>query len=337
MNPHISVIINTYNYGRFIEETIESALAQDYPAERMEILVVDDGSTDDTPERVKQYEGRVRYFRKENGDQCSAITFGVAHSKGDIVAFLDGDDLWLPNKLTRVAEEFEKNPRAVMVYNALIFWDCRDNSAWGQSYFAEVSGDVLSDRRKLLSYGNAPTSALSFRKQAFQRLTNIPMDRPFSYDLYLAVAALFIGPIAAVPEPLTKYRVHGGNRHFAGRTEVDLKTIRRRIARQEAAMEIIRDWVRANAPESFPQAEIILRRWRLVQDQDKFLLEPPNRFRRFIHACRVATLDPESLSPMHRAYRFFYALAGLVVGERAHYLEGVRTRVNRLRAVERGS
>src|SRR5208282_3384577 len=115
--PLVTVLIDTYNYGRFIEQAIDSVLGQDFPAEQMEILVVDDGSTDDTAERVKEYGERVRYFWKPNGGQASAFNFGFAKARGEIVALLDADDYWLPGKLRRVAEEFEKSPELGMVYH----------------------------------------------------------------------------------------------------------------------------------------------------------------------------------------------------------------------------
>jgi glycosyltransferase involved in cell wall biosynthesis len=74
--PYVSVLIDTYNYGRFIEQAIESVLSQDFTMERVEILVVDDGSTDDTEERVKKYGAKIRYLRKENGGQASAFNLG---------------------------------------------------------------------------------------------------------------------------------------------------------------------------------------------------------------------------------------------------------------------
>src|SRR5260370_22053128 len=79
--PVISVVITTYNYGRFVEECIDSVLAQDYPSDRVEVIVVDDGSTDGTAERVKRYGTRIEYLRKENGGQASAIHAGFANAR----------------------------------------------------------------------------------------------------------------------------------------------------------------------------------------------------------------------------------------------------------------
>ena len=121
--PLVSVLIDTYNYGCYVEEAIESALGQDFPAVEREILVVDDGSTDDTAERVRKFGGAITYFRKPNGGQASAFNFGLRHTRGKYVAFLDADDYWLPGKLSRTVEEFERNPEAGMVYHAYCEWN----------------------------------------------------------------------------------------------------------------------------------------------------------------------------------------------------------------------
>ncbi len=329
--PLISVIVNTYNYGRFVEDAIDSALAQDFPADQMEVLVVDDGSTDDTAERVKKYGDRVRYFYKENGDQCSAVAFGVSQAKGALIALLDGDDIWLPGKLSRVAQAFANDPRTVMVYHRYAFWDSRDDTIWSPDYFADVSGDVLADRRKLVAYSAAPTSSLAFRREAFDRFASIPTNRGFMYDTFLFSAVIFLGPVACIPETLTKNRVHGNNRWAAGQSGPGPATLERRIARRKATNEILRVWIRANAPKSsWPQARILLLKWQLVLDNHEFRLKPPNRFRQFSHLYRHALLDAPIVSRHHAAYRFIHAFAVLTFGKHAHYLEGVRTRVKKL-------
>src|SRR6266480_2874239 len=100
--PLISVLIDTYNYGRYIEQAIDSVLAQDLPTAEREILVVDDGSTDDTPERIRKYGTAINYLRKRNAGQASAFNFGLTRARGKIVALLDADDYWLPGKLSRL-------------------------------------------------------------------------------------------------------------------------------------------------------------------------------------------------------------------------------------------
>jgi glycosyltransferase involved in cell wall biosynthesis len=97
--PFVSVLIDTYNHERFIEKAIVSVLEQDFPSGEREILVVDDGSSDRTPEIVRKFEPHVRLLRKANGGQASAFNAGIPECKGEIVAFLDGDDWWARNKL----------------------------------------------------------------------------------------------------------------------------------------------------------------------------------------------------------------------------------------------
>src|SRR2546423_2847131 len=90
----ISIIISSYNYARFLREAIDSALTQTYPY--VEVIVVDDGSTDDSPRMIREYGERVRAIIKPNGGQASAWNAGFAASGGDAIIFLDSDDLLLP-------------------------------------------------------------------------------------------------------------------------------------------------------------------------------------------------------------------------------------------------
>ena len=108
--PFVSVLIDTYNHERFIEKAIVSVLEQDFPAAEREILLVDDGSSDRTPEIVRKFEPHVRVLRKENGGQASAFNAGIPECKGEIIAFLDGDDWWAPGKLKRVTEVLNSEP-----------------------------------------------------------------------------------------------------------------------------------------------------------------------------------------------------------------------------------
>src|SRR5258706_13494937 len=149
--PTITALIDTYNYGSFIEEAVRSVLSQDFPADELEILVVDDGSTDDTRDRVAKYSDRVRYLHKPNGGQASAFNFGFAHAKGKIVALLDADDYWLPDKLRRVALAFEKEPALGLGYQR--FRELRmDTGAMQDGTFNAISGNVRSGKRSILLY-----------------------------------------------------------------------------------------------------------------------------------------------------------------------------------------
>ena len=332
MNPVVTVLIDTYNHERFIEDAIRSALDQDFPRSQMEILVVDDGSTDRTPEIVRRFEPQVRLLRKANGGQASAINYGVAHSNGEFVAFLDGDDVWLPNKVSRVITEFQNHPEAVLVYHQFRFWDSRDGHEW-ETERNFVSGEILADRHKLLGYWAAPTSSIVFRRSVLNRLVPVPEQCSFNHDTYLITAAIFLGPIASFPDCLTKNRVHGKNLYFAGRDEPDRDTLRRRIQVRQASIKALRKWMYANAPKSTrPEVRFLVRRWQLGQNGDIFLLEHPGRFRTFKHRVQENLTYGIAMTRAHLAYRWAHATFELIVGPKhSHYLEAARSRARRLR------
>ena len=208
--PLVTALIDTYNYGHFVEKAIDSVLAQDYPSDRVEILVVDDGSTDDTAERVKKYGARIQYLRKPNGGQASAFNFGFAHVRGEIVAFLDADDYWLPGKLSRVVRAFEEHPGVGLVYHRRI----ELNSATGESSegdFSQCSGFLPDNLKELLDYRVLPTSSLVFSRAALARMMPMPELIRLQADAYIALLVVFLAPVEAVSEDLCVYRIHGKN------------------------------------------------------------------------------------------------------------------------------
>src|SRR5688572_24093435 len=95
--PRVSAIIPNYNYAYYLPRAIDSVLAQTYP--HVEIVVVDDGSTDNSETVLKSYGGRIRWLRQQNQGVAAARNHGVRETTGELVAFLDADDLWLPLKL----------------------------------------------------------------------------------------------------------------------------------------------------------------------------------------------------------------------------------------------
>src|SRR5689334_17614281 len=110
----VSVVIPTYNYGRFLAEAIESALSQTRPPG--EIIVVDDGSTDDTASIVKGFDAHVKYIKQENAGVCAARNRGVNESTGELIAFLDADDRFEPTAIEKQAAIFESEPEVGLVY-----------------------------------------------------------------------------------------------------------------------------------------------------------------------------------------------------------------------------
>jgi len=119
--PLISCIVPVFNGERFLPEALESIWKQTYFP--LEIIVVDDGSTDGTPKIVNRYRDRVRYLKQENAGPSAARNSGIGAARGEFVAFLDVDDLWLPAKLTRQMAQFQSRPEAdCCVTNIQNFW-----------------------------------------------------------------------------------------------------------------------------------------------------------------------------------------------------------------------
>src|SRR5262245_29057917 len=106
--PEVSIVIPAFDAGRTIDAALQSVFAQTYGD--FEVIVVDDGSTDDTPKCVKRWGARVSYVRVPNGGPARARNVGLARAKGRLAAFLDADDVWLPRKLLRQVQYFERFP-----------------------------------------------------------------------------------------------------------------------------------------------------------------------------------------------------------------------------------
>ncbi|HEY0656892.1 MAG TPA: glycosyltransferase family A protein, partial [Pyrinomonadaceae bacterium] len=102
--PKVSVIIPNYNYAKYIAETIDSVLAQTYP--NLEVIVVDDGSKDDSLKILRSYGDKITVIEQKNQGVARARNIGTAYSNGEYIAFLDADDVWLPEKLARQMEKF---------------------------------------------------------------------------------------------------------------------------------------------------------------------------------------------------------------------------------------
>ena len=111
MSITVSAVIPAYNAGKYVGRAIESVLAQTRKAD--EIIVVDDGSTDDTAEVVERFGDAVRFIRQENAGASFARNTGIEAATSDWIAFLDADDEWLPNKLKLQTEHLERNPNLV--------------------------------------------------------------------------------------------------------------------------------------------------------------------------------------------------------------------------------
>jgi glycosyltransferase involved in cell wall biosynthesis len=317
--PRVTVLIDSYNYGHFIEEAIDSVLSQDFPAEQFELLVVDDGSTDDTRDRVQKYGSRLRYLYKPNGGQASAFNLGFAHAQGEIIALLDADDYFLPGKLQRVVEEFDRQPEIGMVYHRLREYDARTRKN-REGFFNEISGNVAAGRNALLSYVLYPSSALAFRRSSVAPLFPIPESLTIQADSHLTGLIIFLAPVLAVPESLAVYRIHGHNLYYPTSTDIDVARTRRRMTTRDTLVANMKAWLAAHGHDvSSPNLHDLFMQWRLTQEGDEFQIDPPGRARLFRHLWQHNKYFRPRLTPRHAAVNYTQAFASLFLGY--HHLD----------------
>ena len=283
IDPFITVITDTFNYGRFIGEAIDSVLGQDYPMERVQVVVIDDGSTDDTAHRLVRYEARIEYYRKPNGGQASALNLGFEKARGEIVALLDADDYWFPGKLRRVREEFARDSEIGFVSHPLSEIDTGTGPS-RDTPCGIVSGYLPSDLSSLLNYRVSPTSALAFRKAFLERMLPIPDQFRLQADLYLALLAVFVGKTVVIPESLGVHRLHGDNLYSRRGPAQNTEQAKRDLAMRREIIQVTRQWLKAHAfNTSTREIDMFYRQLMIFLCTDEFEIEPPGRIRFFKH------------------------------------------------------
>lgn len=212
-NPKVSVIIPTYNHATYVGQAVESVLNQTY--RDLEVIVINDGSTDETWDVLYPYIKDIRYFYQRNSGESSARNRGIKKARGKYIAFLDADDLWAPERLAFQVPLIEKNPEVGLVYS--------------ESYRTAADGTILElalrehDRRHLsgnifpylLCWNVISTQTVLVRKECFERVGLF--DETLSsgelvhedYDMWLRVVRYY--PVLFVDKPLAYSRHHGHN------------------------------------------------------------------------------------------------------------------------------
>lgn len=209
MPETISVIIPTHNYARFLPMAIESVLAQTRPAD--EIIVVDDGSTDDTAAIVARYAERgVRYLYKENGGVSAARNLGIRESRGSLIAFLDSDDEWLPGKLALQVAHMDAHPTAGLVTGS--DWEIDDAGARAPWLNRRPPVGAQMMYPAILIENNIGTPSLvMLRRRCLDRvgLFDEEVGLAQDWDLWIRLAKEY--PVGVVGAPLIRYRRHGAS------------------------------------------------------------------------------------------------------------------------------
>jgi glycosyltransferase involved in cell wall biosynthesis len=211
VSPSVSVIVTAYNQERFVRAAVESALAQTYPP--IEVIVVNDGSTDGTVQALDGVRDCIRLINEENAGVAEARNAGIRAACGDLVAGLDGDDVWLPTKLARQVACFEADQKVRVVHCGIAVVD-----RWLrpiEQRLVGVEGEHVAERM-LVGQGGAlhPIGSTLLAERALLRATQ-PYDPrlPPSEDWDMAYRLARCTAVGFVPEPLVLYRQHDANAH----------------------------------------------------------------------------------------------------------------------------
>ena len=234
-NELVSVVVATYNMGHYLPQAVESVLQQEYS--QVEAVIVDDGSTDDTPAVMRRWEGnpRVRSHRQSNGGQARAKNQGISLSRGGFVAFLDADDTWLPGKLTRQMPLFQDRPALGVVYSDFERMDA-DGAPVPKGpvrlYRGRISGPLLIDN--FIPFPSAVVRRECLERQGvFDETLGMGID----YDLWLRLSAHY--EFDFIPEATVRYRIWSGqmSKNYRKRYESGIRIMQNFIDRNPDAVD----------------------------------------------------------------------------------------------------
>ncbi len=216
--PSVSVIIPTYNSAEFLSDAIDSALAQTYGD--MEIIVINDGSTDDTRDVLEKYAGHIIYLEQKNGGPAKARNKGIGFAKGEYIAFLDADDIWLPSKLEEQMSTLASHPDAALVYSRMINFDQafeKPSFLWPKTvYSGHIFDELLVEDCILLSSVVVKASVLR-EVSGFDEGLLTAED----WNFYLKVAKRH--EIVGIDKAFVKRRMHTSN--LSERVDVNIGTL----------------------------------------------------------------------------------------------------------------
>lgn len=227
----VSIVTPSFNQAAYLEQTIRSVLEQDYP--RLEYLVIDGGSTDGSVDIIKKYASRLAYWTSEkDSGQAEAVNKGMARAQGEIVAWLNSDDIYLPGAVSAAVKVFAQNPQAVLVY--------------GDMLAVDAHGQVINELKyrpltleDLLCFQIIGQPAVFMRRSAFERAGGLAPDFHFMLDHHLWIRIAMLGALVHVPVFWSAARYHPAAKNRAKSAQFGREAFR------------ILDWAQAQ-PELVP-------------------------------------------------------------------------------------
>ncbi len=213
----VSIIINNYNYGRFLTVAIDSALNQAYGL--IEMIVVDDGSTDNSQEIINSYGDKIIPVLKKNGDHASTFNAGFAVSTGDIICCLDADDRFILDKVSKIVAVFDSHPEIGWCFHPLKLVNSQTEEVLGTTRaFPKLEDDIstLCDLRSQIQQGGVAfyppsTSALCFRRSLLEQILPMPEILKQAADRYLTYSSITLSSGFFLNEQLTIQGIHDSN------------------------------------------------------------------------------------------------------------------------------
>lgn len=236
--PAVSVLIDTYNQAHFLEKAITSVHEQGLSPDELEIVIVDDGSTDNTESITAKFAPRVRYLRKQNGGQISAYNFAISQTHAPIVAFLDADDWWAKDKLHAVLRAFADTSVTAIGHGFTQVSEqtraeelCLPARTYRFDLSTPANARFAHSARRFLS-----TSKMAVRRAVIDAAGALP-DALVFFDVALQVAAMSLGAAVVLDQPLAFYRVHAANLYES--RQPDKKNLRRKLQCLNAQLEFL--------------------------------------------------------------------------------------------------
>ena len=219
--PVVSIVVPAYNHAAYLREAVESILGQDYP--HVELIVIDDGSTDDTRQILESYTGRFHWESQSNQGQVATLNRGWMMSRGDILGYLSADDLLLAGAVSAAVRCLIENPDAVLAYCDFNLIDP------DSSVVRRVRAPEFDYREMVTKFMCPPGPGAFFRRSAFEKAgvwdANFHQMLDYEYWLRLGLHGRFV----RIPEVLAAFRVHPGSQTFAvagqGRSEEPVRII----------------------------------------------------------------------------------------------------------------
>ena len=206
-DPLVSIIIPVYNGARYVKKAIDSALKQDYP--NFEIIVVDDGSTDNTEQIASSFGEKVKYFKKNNGGVASALNYAISKAQGSYISWLSHDDIYLPYKISKQISFLRENNWVYdVVYSDVEFINAKGESIGATDHLNRHKRELLNIGIYPLIKGMANGCVLLIKKDAFKKVGKFKEELRTANDYDMWFRMFRVTKVGYMPGILIKYRLH---------------------------------------------------------------------------------------------------------------------------------